>query len=189
MSATTISIVCGMTDMGYSLGRTVSKLPSGSQAPGKPGRPRSAPTRDRIPQTAFDLLAETGHDALTIEAVAARSGTGESTIYRWWQGKADLAVAAFLHGTEARLYFPGGPRSRDDFAEQIGELGGLLREWRGAVLAAMLAAGQLRPGVQPAAALALLYSPLYPPLLFGQLVPPPDRLDAILTLALDAIFA
>ena len=48
--------------------------------------------------------------------------------------------------------------------------------------------GQLRPGVQIGAALALLYSPLYTPLLFDETTPSDEALGAILELALSAIF-
>ena len=50
------------------------------------------------------------------------------------------------------------------------------------------AEGQLRAGVKVPAALALLYGPLYTPLLFGQPVPEPEALHDILTLALTAVF-
>ena len=49
-------------------------------------------------------------------------------------------------------------------------------------------AGELLPGVEPRAALALLYSPLYSPLLFGNDIPSQKDLAACIDLAAQAIF-
>lgn len=40
------------------------------------------------------LLREVGYDRLTIDAVAARAHVSKATIYRRWDGKAELVVAA-----------------------------------------------------------------------------------------------
>jgi AcrR family transcriptional regulator len=45
-------------------------------------------------EAALDLLAEIGYDRLTMEAVAARAHSSKTTIYRRWQGKAELIVDA-----------------------------------------------------------------------------------------------
>jgi AcrR family transcriptional regulator len=42
----------------------------------------------------LDELAESGYGALTIEAVAARSGIARTTIYRRWANKLELVTAA-----------------------------------------------------------------------------------------------
>ncbi|MET7709451.1 TetR/AcrR family transcriptional regulator [Micromonospora sp. NPDC005413] len=42
----------------------------------------------------IDLLREVGFDRLTIDAVAARAHVSKATIYRRWDGKAELVVAA-----------------------------------------------------------------------------------------------
>ena len=42
----------------------------------------------------IDLLAESGYEQLTIDAVAARARCSKATIYRRWQGKADLVTTA-----------------------------------------------------------------------------------------------
>lgn len=164
------------------------------------GRPRSESSREAILEAAFKLLVERGYARFAIETVAAVAGTGKSTIYRWWSSKAELAVDAFFHATEAELRFPDTGSAEGDFRAQILELAELLRGGRGRALAGMLdgartddvlsralgerwlaprrqwgfermlrakAAGELRDGAEVGAALAVLYGPLYTPLLFG----------------------
>jgi AcrR family transcriptional regulator len=187
----------------------------------KPGRPRSTASRGAILEAAFALLVTRGYAGLTMEGVAEAAGAGKTTVYRWWQTRADLAVDAFLHATTEELRLPDTGQVAEDFRLQITELVHLLRGPRGAALAAMLgggqtdpvlaaalgsrwlaprrswgfarmsqakAAGVLRPGVEVGPALALLYGPVYTPLLFGQPVPDPDTMAQILSIALQAIF-
>lgn len=102
------------------------------------GRPRSESSREAILEAAFALLVERGYDGLSIEAVAKAAGTGKTTIYRWWRSKAELAVDAFFHATQAELSFPDTGTAAGDFRAQITELAELLRGPRGRALAAML---------------------------------------------------
>jgi AcrR family transcriptional regulator len=41
-----------------------------------------------------EILLNVGYSRLTIEAVATRSGTGKTTIYRWWPTKGELVLDA-----------------------------------------------------------------------------------------------
>ncbi|WP_219601975.1 TetR/AcrR family transcriptional regulator [Nonomuraea indica] len=43
------------------------------------------------------LLAETGYERLTVDAVAARAGIGKAAIYRRYASKVELAFAASVH--------------------------------------------------------------------------------------------
>ena len=53
------------------------------------------PEREQaIIHATLELLAETGYDALRLDAVAARAKASKATLYRHWTGKADLVVAA-----------------------------------------------------------------------------------------------
>jgi AcrR family transcriptional regulator len=45
-------------------------------------------------EAALAVLAEVGYDRLTMDAVAARGCAAKTTIYRRWQGKAELVVDA-----------------------------------------------------------------------------------------------
>ena len=65
------------------------------EAPARgPGRPRSEEADQAILGATIMLLAEHGVYGLSIEAVAAEAGVGKTTIYRRWQTKEDLVVAA-----------------------------------------------------------------------------------------------
>ncbi len=50
----------------------------------------------------LELLREVGYDALTMDAVAARTRSSKATLYRQWGGKAELVVRAM------RSQKPGG---------------------------------------------------------------------------------
>jgi AcrR family transcriptional regulator len=64
-------------------------------------RPRIEGTREREIFTAtLDLLAETGYDRLTLDAVAARARASKATLYRRWAGKAELVCDA-VRGLES----------------------------------------------------------------------------------------
>lgn len=56
--------------------------------------PRRARSRTKVLSAAVALLREEGHQGLTIEAVAARSGVAKTTIYRHFADREDLHVAA-----------------------------------------------------------------------------------------------
>jgi AcrR family transcriptional regulator len=72
--------------------------------PGRPGRRRSEESRQAIIAAAVELTLEVGYAGLTIEGIAARSGAGKQTIYRWWPSKADVLLEALA--TKADLHIP-----------------------------------------------------------------------------------
>lgn len=74
----------------------MSAFPSEPAGPGPcTGRPRSAEASRAIIDAALDLVAEAGSiGAVSIEAIASRSGTSKATIYRRWGSKEELVVAA-----------------------------------------------------------------------------------------------
>lgn len=55
--------------------------------------PRIVRTRAAVLRTAMDLLVEGGPQAMTVDAVVARSGVAKSTIYRHWPSRDDLFLA------------------------------------------------------------------------------------------------
>jgi AcrR family transcriptional regulator len=58
---------------------------AGGRRPGRPPIPR-----DRILQTALDIVDEDGADALTLRALADRLGSSTSTLYRHVSGRVEL---------------------------------------------------------------------------------------------------
>lgn len=58
------------------------------------GRPRDPGVEGRVLAATQDLLVESGYAGTTISAVAARARCSKAAIYRRWDGKADLVVAA-----------------------------------------------------------------------------------------------
>ncbi|WP_189711459.1 TetR/AcrR family transcriptional regulator [Streptomyces anandii] len=64
-----------------------------------PRRSRITPEREaELYEAVLDLLREVGYDALTMDAVAARTKSSKATLYRQWGGKAQLVVKALRHG-------------------------------------------------------------------------------------------
>jgi len=67
-----------------------------------------------ILQATITLLAETGYEAMSIEAVAARAGVGKTTIYRRWPSKVELVTEA-IQNLHSELPFIDTGNIRDDF--------------------------------------------------------------------------
>lgn len=65
------------------------------------GRPRSEAAQQAVQEATIQLLEESGYSALTIEAIALRSGVGRPTIYRWWQNKGELLSEIYLARMES----------------------------------------------------------------------------------------
>jgi len=71
-------------------------------------------------QAVFDLVAQSGLSAVTMDAVAVRAGVSKPAIYRRWPGKQDLLLAA----AESRL----GPLAVPDLGDFRAELRMVLRD-------------------------------------------------------------
>ena len=76
-------------------------------------------TRDRLVQSAQQLLWERGYVGMSPKAIQQRSGAGQGSMYHHFQGKADLAAeaiersaAAFREGAETWFSRPGSPLER-----------------------------------------------------------------------------
>jgi AcrR family transcriptional regulator len=65
------------------------------------GRPRSPAARARVLQAARALVAVQGPGAVTIEALAARSGVSKPTIYRTWPNAHAVVMAALMASAAA----------------------------------------------------------------------------------------
>lgn len=51
----------------------------------------------------LDLLREVGYDALTMDAVAARTKSSKATLYRQWGSKPELVARALRHSKPVRI--------------------------------------------------------------------------------------
>jgi AcrR family transcriptional regulator len=77
---------------------------SNQAEPVRPGRKRSEESRLAILRAAFEIVADQGYGALSVERIASRSGVGKQTIYRWWPTKADVLLEALA--LKADLHIP-----------------------------------------------------------------------------------
>lgn len=59
-----------------------------------PGRPRDPAADEAILRATLAILAEAGYGDLTVERIAERAGVGKATIYRRWDSKDDVVLAA-----------------------------------------------------------------------------------------------
>lgn len=61
-------------------------------------RTRLTPERERELYTAVvEMLREVGYEALTMDAIAARTRSSKATLYRQWKGKPELVATALRH--------------------------------------------------------------------------------------------
>lgn len=76
---------------------------------------RGAAREAAILQVTLELLAESGYDQLTIDAVAARARCSKATIYRRWPGKAALVITAVRqHAGQPAMAVPDTGSLRSD---------------------------------------------------------------------------
>ena len=68
---------------------------------------------EAILRAALQLMAELGYDAMSVEAIASRAGTGKATIYRRWPSKEAIVIDA-IQRTLAQVQFPDTGSVRRD---------------------------------------------------------------------------
>ncbi|MFD7708429.1 TetR/AcrR family transcriptional regulator [Streptomyces sp. NPDC059785] len=79
-------------------------------------RSRITPEREaELYAAVLDLLREVGYDALTMDAVAARTRSSKATLYRQWGGKAELVVKAMRNQKPVALAGVDTGSLRGDF--------------------------------------------------------------------------
>ncbi|MGH3624247.1 MAG: TetR/AcrR family transcriptional regulator [Sciscionella sp.] len=69
---------------------------------------------EAILQATLDVLSEVGFERMTIDGVAARAHASKATIYRNWEGKADLVAEALGQWPGAELRAPDTGSLRGD---------------------------------------------------------------------------
>ncbi|MFS0692278.1 TetR/AcrR family transcriptional regulator [Streptomyces nitrosporeus] len=84
-------------------------------------RTRLTPEREHELYTAvLDLLGEVGYEALTMDAVAARTRSSKATLYRQWGSKAELVVRALRNDKPVHLAEIDTGSLRGDFLAVLG---------------------------------------------------------------------
>lgn len=86
------------------------------------GRPRDPGNDASILDAALDLLIERGAAGASIEGIARRAGVAKLTVYRRWQSKEELLIAALEHAKTIDTLEPQGAQSLDELVEFIAGL-------------------------------------------------------------------
>ncbi|MEU5579752.1 TetR/AcrR family transcriptional regulator [Streptomyces huasconensis] len=83
-------------------------------------RSRITPEREaELYEAVLDLLREVGYDALTMDAVAARTRSSKATLYRQWGSKPELVAKALRHNKPASLSDIDTGSLRGDLHEMV----------------------------------------------------------------------
>lgn len=115
--------------------------------PARSGRPRDAAREREILAVVLELLAEVGYDALTFEEVARRARASKATLYRRWDTKREMIVAAVRAGPVSTSTAARPPRPidtgslRGDLLELCARLDATMRAADGAMSLMLLQAG------------------------------------------------
>jgi AcrR family transcriptional regulator len=87
---------------------------------------RSARVRTSVLGVTIDVLSESGFDTLSIKEVAERAKVHESSIYRRWGTKADLAIDALLSVAQLEVPTPDTGSLREDLLALLRAIAGFL---------------------------------------------------------------
>ena len=71
--------------------------------PRRRGRPRSDAATSAVLDAAYRLSATEGLRGATIQAIAAESGVSKMTIYKWWEGRLQLLIDAYMRQATVML--------------------------------------------------------------------------------------
>nr|WP_245327193.1 TetR/AcrR family transcriptional regulator [Xanthobacter flavus] len=109
------------------------------------GRPQGDEVKIAILKAANELLEERGLSGFTIDAVATRSGTARSSIYRWWPNRGALAMAGFLAETAQKISYPTTSSAVADVKSQMMRVAEVYGQKVGRTISALVAQGQSDP--------------------------------------------
>lgn len=100
---------------------------------------KGARNKSEILGATIELLESINYSSLTIEAVAARSSVGKTTIYRWWKHKSDLVFDAFIAKTETLFEFDLTKSTYENFVQQLLTLTSVLKSGIGRAVLTVVA--------------------------------------------------
>ena len=126
------------------------KRRKGVRRSGAGGRPRSAHARQAVLDAALDLFQQGGYSAVTIEAVAARSGVAKTTIYRSWPRRATFMVELLLKIAGEVAPPPSGPDPLQALRTELELVAAAADALPGRMLLALLGEAQADPEVRDA---------------------------------------
>ena len=99
-----------------------------------------------ILRATLELLAESGYDQLTIDAVAARARCSKATIYRRWPGKAALVITAVRrHAGQPAITTPDTGSLRSDLLAALQAMRSSLSGQNAALILGLLIAMRRDP--------------------------------------------
>jgi AcrR family transcriptional regulator len=86
-------------ERGYAMPTTQpADQPAEDRSTTRARRSRLSPEREgELYEAVVELLGEVGYDALTMDAVAARTHSSKATLYRQWKSKPQLVASALRH--------------------------------------------------------------------------------------------
>jgi AcrR family transcriptional regulator len=97
--------------------------------------------------TALDLAFEVGFRSLTVEAIAAKTGVGKTTIYRRWPNKGAVVMDAFLSIVGPKTIFPSTDRAIHSIQLQMKAQVKAFRSKYGNMIRSLVGDGQFDPDV------------------------------------------
>ncbi|MEU9022709.1 TetR/AcrR family transcriptional regulator [Actinomadura sp. NPDC048394] len=185
-----------------------------ADGPGRPLDPRTVRTRQAALAAVRELLVESGLSGVTHVTVAARSGVGRSTLYRYWPDVpsmvsdviAELRVAitpapsgdlatdlvTLLNGTREMLHHPASERAMRALIERAGidpaytDLQSQLHAAGAAVIEQFLQAGIKRGDVPDDLDVELAVAQLAGPLFYQRLLADGEVSAEMVTKVVDA---
>jgi AcrR family transcriptional regulator len=107
-----------------------------------PGRLRPADIRNCVLDAAYEGVLRDGFRALTVEAVAAKTGIAKTSIYRRWPNKAAMVMDAFAFRIGRHISFPKQQDPLENIRQQMLSLAKAFRGPAGTMVKALLAESQ-----------------------------------------------
>lgn len=104
-------------------------------------RPRVEGDREQeLLEATLAVLAETGYDRLTMDAVAARARASKATLYRRWSSKASLVIEALCSVKDSDQSVPDQGSLRDDLVASFCSEGSITNPEQLALFSSVLTA-------------------------------------------------